>query len=209
MHTIVVFGIPTWLPFIATDVNTGSPRIGITYDQVDVSYKRSNQSSFQVKALVTTDFRENGGGIYEILFSAIDLSEEGLFLYLVNGKAILLPEIKQSIGQADIQRPEPYTPGGIVLATNVLTGNLIDAHGDALIDVAVSARVLEAPEILGSSPNIGGVGTDIISARTDDDGFFALEVLQNSLIDITIPRIGYRRTLRVPANASDSLFRLP
>lgn len=209
-YIAVLQGTPTWLPFIAVDASTGSPRTGIIFSQVDVAYKKSNQSIFQTKVLLITDFRENGNGVYEILFSASQLDTEGSFLYVVNGNGSLpLPSIKQFIGQAVVQRSEHYTPGAITLNTNALTGNLVDLKGVALVDVAVSARVLEAPEILGTNPNVGGIGTDLLSVRTDSSGFFALEVLQNSLIDITIPRIGYRRTLRVPANVTDKLFELP
>lgn len=209
-YLAVLQGTPTWLPFIAIDADTGNPRTGITFTQIDVSYKKSTQATFNVKSLLVSDFRENGGGVYEILFGATELNTEGTFLFLVTGAVPLpLPAIREFIGQAVVQRVEAYSPGGISLNTNTLTGNLVDIKGNALIDVAVSARVLEAPEILGATPNIGGVGTDIISVRTDSNGFFALEVLQNSLIDITIPRIGYRRTLRVPANVTDKLFVLP
>jgi hypothetical protein len=209
-YLAVLQGTPTWMPVEALDVITEAPRTGITFGLVSVFYKKSTQSTFQLKVIITTDFKENGSGIYEIQFSAAELNTEGTFLYIVNGNLSLpAPAIKQYFGQAVVQVAAAYTPGTISLNTNFLTGNLVDIAGNALIDIAVSARVLEAPEILGVSPNVGGVGTDLIGTRTDSSGFFALEVLQNSLIDITIPRIGYRRTLRVPANVTDKLFELP
>ena len=96
------------------------------------------------------------------------------------------------------------------LPTNVLTGNLIDLMGGPLIGESVSARVLEAPSIQGSvSPNIAGVGTDIVSAQTDAAGFFALELLRGAVVDVVIPIVNYRRTLTVPDNTSDVLFDIP
>jgi hypothetical protein len=211
-YITILQGTPTWLPYIATDVNTGDPRTGITYNQVDVSYKKYGAAVFSVKTLVGggTDFRENGSGVYEILFSALELDTLGTFIYVVNGNGALpSPSIKQYVGQAFIQASAAYTPGTITLPTNVLTGNLIDLAGVSLPNEAVSARILSAPVVMGSNPNIGGIGSDMVSTQTDTSGFFALEVLQGAEIDVVIPVINYRRTLTVPANSTDKLFEIP
>ena len=208
----VLKSTPTWLPFVAVNTTDGAYRELITYNQVDVAYKKSNQATFQVKTLVGagTDFRENGNGVYELLFSAAELDTEGSFIYIVNGNgALAAPTIRQYLGQALVESATAYTPGSIAVSTNVLTGNLIGLDGSALVDAAVSARVLAAPSIIGSSPNIGSVGTSIVSARSDGVGFFALEVVQGALIDVTIPITNYRRTLTVPANATENLFEIP
>jgi len=207
----ILQGTPTWLTFIATDVGTGNPRTGILFNEIDVSYKKSVDASFSIKTLTGPgDFREIGLGVYEILFSASELDTLGSLVYVVVGNgALASPSIKQFVGQAFVQSASAYTPGTIALATNVITGNLINLSGTAIGDAPVSARVLEAPSILGTNPNIGGVGTDIISVRTDTGGFFAIELLQGAVVDITIPRINYRRTLTVPANGTDVLFDIP
>jgi hypothetical protein len=197
---------------VAVDTTDGAPRTGITYNQLDVGYKKSNQASMQTFAWAGdgSDFRENGNGVYEILFGAAELDTEGSFIYVVNGNGALpSPTIRQYLGQAVVESATAYTPGSIALSTNVLTGNLITAGGDALVGESVSARVMSGPSILGSSPNIGGVGTNIVSAQSDAVGFFALELLQGAVVDITIPSIDYRRTLTVPANSTDLLFDIP
>lgn len=209
-YIAILQGTATWLPFIASDVNTGLPRTGILFNQIDVSLKKSTQSIFQAKAITGPEFRENGSGVYEVLFSNTDLNTIGSFLYIVNSNVVLpLPAIRQFIGQAVVQSSSTYTPGTISLPTNLLTGNLIDLSGQPLIGEAVSARIMAAPTILGSTPNIGGVASDIVATKTDSGGFFALEVLQRSIIDVTIPVINYRRTLTVPANSTNILFDIP
>jgi hypothetical protein len=197
---------------VAVDVDDGDPRTSITYNQVDVAYKKSNQTSFQAKVLVGggTDFRENGNGVYEILFSTSELDTTGTFIYVVNGNGALpSPAIRQYLGQASVESATVYTPGSISLSTNVLTGNLINLSGDAMSGESIHARVLAAPAVMGTSPNIGGVGSTIVSAQSDEVGFFALEVLQGATIDVVIPSINYRRTLTVPANTTDTLFDIP
>lgn len=209
-YTAVLQGTPTWLPMIALDANTGSPRTGITFNQVDVSFKKSSQATFQAKVIGSGDFRENGSGVYEVLFSGSELNVIGTFLYIINSNNTLpLPAIRQVIGEAVIQSSSTYTPGTITLDTNILTGNLVDLRSDPMVGESVSARVLEAPAIIGVSPNRGGIGTQIISTKTDQSGFFALEVIRGSIIDVVIPSINYRRTLTVPNNASDRLFDIP
>lgn len=203
---------PTWLPMVAVNTTDGAPRTGITYNQLDVGYKKSNQASMQtfVWAGDGSDFRENGNGVYEILFTASHLDTLGSFIYVVNGNGALpAPTIRQYLGQAVVEAASVYTPGSIAVSTNVLTGNLINAHGDALVGEAVSARVLSTPSVTGTSPNIGNVGSDIVSAQSDSVGFFALELIQGSIVDIVIPSTNYRRTLTVPANTTDNLFEIP
>lgn len=208
--TTVLQGTATWLQFVATDTGTGNPRTGIVFSEIDVSYKKSVDSSFSVKVLSGPDFREIGLGVYEVLFSSAELNTLGSFIYVINGNGSLaLPAIKQYVGNAFVQSASAYTPGTIALATNVLTGNLVNLSGVALADEAVSARIISAPTIIGTSPNIGSIGTDIVSAQTDTGGFFALEVLQGAVIDVVIPATGFRRTLTVPANGTDVLFDIP
>jgi len=206
----VLQSTPTWLPFVAANAGNGAPRTGIVYTQVDVAYKKSVQATFGVKTLLEADFRENGNGVYEILFSAAELDTTGSFIYTVNSNGGLpIPALKQFIGQAFIQSSSQYTPGSIALSTNLLTGNLVNLRGYPLVGEGVSARVLSAPVVMGASPNIGGIGSDMISVVTDSSGFFALEVVQGAEVDIVIPIINYRRTLTVPANQTDKLFELP
>lgn len=206
----VLQGTPTWLPVIVADVNTGAPRTGILFSQVDVAFKKATDPTFNLKLLSGPDFREAGAGVYEILFSSPELAVLGTFLYVVNGNGSLpSPAVRQFVGQAFVESSSTYTPGTISLDTNVLTGNLVDLRGSPMVGESVSARVLQAPAILGISPNRGGVGTQIISAKTDQAGFFALEVIQGSVVDVVIPSINYRRTLTVPANVTDELFEIP
>jgi hypothetical protein len=205
-------GTVTWLPFLANDTGTGDPRTGVTYNQIDVSYKKYGDSVFSVKTLVGpgTDYRENGSGVYEISFSATELNTVGTFLYVINSNGALPdPALRQYVGQAFIVDSASYTPGQITLDTNILTGNLVDLTGNPISNASVSAQVLSAPSIMGTNPNIGGVTTSIISAETDNSGFFALEVIQEAVVSITIPRVNYYRTLTVPANTTDNLFELP
>jgi hypothetical protein len=200
-----------WLPFTATDVGTGAARTGVLYTQVTVSYKKAGDVAFSLKTLTgASDFREIGLGVYEINFSGLELDTLGTFIFVVNSNGALpAPALNQYVGLAEVQAAAAYTPGTITLATNILTGNLVGLDGNGLSGESVTAKILSAPNIMGTLPNLGGVGTDMVSAVTDSGGFFALEILQEAVVDIVIPAINYRRTLTVPANSTDSLFDIP
>ena len=207
-----VQSVAEWVPFVAKDADDDDARTSILYTQVDVLIKKSSDTSFSTKTLTgpPTDFREIGNGVYEVSLSAANLDTLGTFIYIVNGNGSLpTPAMKQYVGLVDVKAAAGVSPTSITIATNTLTGNVIDLNGKAVANETIYARVLEAPSILGTTPNIGGVTHDIVSAKTDNSGFFAITLAQGAVVDIVISAINYRRTLTVPANSTDKLFELP
>lgn len=201
----------TWISFYVIDNDvTADPRTGILYTEIDVSYKKYGDTSFTNKVLTgVADFREIGVGVYEVSFSAAELDTLGSFVFIINGNGTLAaPPVRQVLGQAVVVAAAAYTPGTITLSTNVLTGNIVDLQGTPVANVGVNAIVLSLPTVMGVTPNTGGITNSLVSAVTDASGFFALEVLQGAVIDISISKVNYRRTLTVPANSTDILFEL-
>jgi hypothetical protein len=196
----------TWLPFFAQDAN--GVVTGITYAQVIVSYKKAGGLALVSKTLSSTgSFREIGQGFYEISFTAAELNTLGTFAWIVSSNGLLATPIKTDFQLGTIVPVTSYSDSRVSLPTNTLTGSLIDLSGKPLVGIAVSAKLLSLPEVLGST-TLAGVCTDLISVKSDTEGFFALEVLQGATVDISIPRINYRRSLVVPANTTDELFTL-
>jgi hypothetical protein len=209
MATDVTQSVETWLPFTALDAGTGTPRTGIVFSEIDVQIKKASDAALSSKTITAPEFRELGSGVYEVLYSAADLSEIGSFLFVINSNGALAPPaIQQYVGLANVIEAT-VASSSVTLDTNILTGNVIDGSGNPVQGASVSARVLSAPTINVTSPEIGGVTTSIVSAQTDAAGFFALEVLQTAQVDISIPKINYRRTLTVPSNSTDNLFTIP
>ena len=207
---IVTRDTPTWLIFVASDVDTGDPRTGIIYSQINCYYKKANQAGFQSKTLSGSNFRECGYGVYEIQFSASDLSTDGSFVYMVESNLSLPnPPLRRFVSQTYVQDIATITPDVIILPIEVIYGNLITLRGDPISGASVSARIVSSPYIIGTSPDIGGIGTDLLATTTNELGFFSLELIQGSVVDIVIPAIKYRRTLTVPSNGSDRLFDIP
>jgi len=81
-------------------------------------------------------------------------------------------------------------------------GHILDEQGAPIYNTAVSARILAPPVVISNA----GISTDIVSARTDVNGYFQFSVLQDTTIDVIITEISYRRTLVVPSSSTASLF---
>jgi hypothetical protein len=175
----------------------GSPVTGLTYDEVTCSYRKEGQSSFTSKTLTALVFDEIGSGVYTIEFSADELDTNGAFLFIVNGS-----DIVQSVVIVTIEEESTNDSVDISVSTCTLTGHLFNATGEPLQNVAVSARVLNRPAIL----NNVAVDSEIVSAKTDENGQFFLTLIRNLDVVINIPKVNYERRLVVPNVASANLF---
>lgn len=88
------------------------------------------------------------------------------------------------------------------LQTCDIEDHVVDPQGNALENVTVSARILASPFVLSGA----GLSSDLITAKTDSNGFFTLTVVRGTTLDVIIPAIGYRRTIVVPDQAEVNLF---
>ena len=143
-----------------------------------------------------TSWVEVGSGVYEVEFSATDLDTLGSFVYKVTGATIV-----QYVEVADVVAAGVATTVATV-DTCVISGHVFSIAGKALPNATVSARVLGSPSVSGAV----GIGDSLAYARTDANGEFFLELARLASVDITIPKMGYRRQLVVPNSASADLF---
>ena len=90
------------------------------------------------------------------------------------------------------------------VSTCVLKDHVINLDGTAAQNVSVYARLLALPTISSSA----GIIDQVVSAKTDANGFFQLSVPQGATLDVTIPATGYRRTILVPSATLQNLFEI-
>lgn len=167
----VTQSVVTWVPFIATNVNTGEPRESIVFSEVDCVYKKSIDSTFTSKTLDATNFREVGLGIYEVQFSATELDTLGIFIYVLNGNGTLAPPaINQFNEVLDVRLAE-----GSAMSGQRYREQVTDNFGNALPYVTVT--IYEA-----------GTANELATQETDYNGVVEFELtglLQNpGLVDI-------------------------
>lgn len=144
----------------------------------------------------TTSWVEIGSGVYEVEFTATELDTLGSFVYKVTGATVTqYVEIAEVVAAG-----QPTTP--VSIDTCVISGHVFDVAGNPLQNATVSARILGAPTVSGSV----GLGDSLAYARTDANGEFFLVLARLASVDITIPKMGYRRQLVVPNTSSADLF---
>jgi len=75
-------GISRELPCILTDdIDFKTRKTGITFDQVTVKYAKEGETSLTTKSMTAEDWIELGGGLYNIVFTMVELSDGGKFIY--------------------------------------------------------------------------------------------------------------------------------
>jgi len=86
----------------------------------------------------------------------------------------------------------------------ILKDHIVGLDGTPAQNVSVYARLLALPTLVSSV----GMLDQAVSATTDANGFFQLSVPQGATLDVTIPAIGYRRTIVVPSATLANLFEI-
>lgn len=143
-------------------------------------------------------------GSYLLLLPPSILNTVDLFTYIVTnigGGGAFEPYYNtiDIIGSTD-----PVTLTTPSLAICKLYGFVINLAGAAVINTGISAKLLAVPSTMSNA----GIYDNIVSAKTDANGYFEINVLQQATVDVVIADIGYRRTITIPSATSAKLFEL-
>tara|TARA_Y100001973_G_C5203096_1_gene339326 strand:+ start:187 stop:1071 length:885 start_codon:yes stop_codon:yes gene_type:complete len=146
----------------------------------------------------------NAPGSYLLLLPPTILNKVDLFTYIVTnigGGNAFQPYYNtiDIIGSLD-----PVSMTTPSLATCKLYGFVVDLTGSPIANTGVSVKLLAVPSTMSNA----GLYDNIVSAKTDANGYFEISVLQQATVDIVIADIGYRRTVTVPSTTLAKLFEL-
>ncbi len=150
------------------------------------------------------NFREFSNGFYEIDLTATETNTAGSLDIRWAGAAIRTGLITAFVASVAPANPIATQPP----PTSTLFGFIYDPQGSPVQDAAVSARVLSIPTVLHPATEGMALSTGLVTATTDADGYFILTMIAGAQIDLYIPAAGFRRTLTVPALATN-IFDLP
>ena len=178
----------------------GFPVTGLIFSDLTCQFRKEGALSFSVKTLTALNFTEIGLGAYTIQFTASELNTLGSFITVVTGASIVQNSII-----SEVVTPASITPA-VSIQTCVLTGYLLDLAGHPIQGAAVVARIVGNPTLLNNGGVGIGVGDNVLSTKSDNNGAFFLELARNVVVDIFISAIQYRRTLTVPNTATADLF---
>jgi hypothetical protein len=150
---------------------------------------------------VDGDFTELGGGSYELDLTTSETDTLGQFFVRISGTTIRTVVLSATVAVATANPPTP----DLTIPTTTVFGYVRDAGGSAVSGTSVGIRVLSVPTILHPTTEGLVLSNELLSSTTDTDGFFTIDLVTGSQVEVFIPVAGYKRTFLVPT-ASTNLF---
>ena len=147
-------------------------------------------------------------GYYSVLFDPHELDTLDQFLYTLTSYAgppapgVVIDDFERTIDV--IRATSVASETAPIPDTCVIKDHILDLSGLPLQNIGVSARLLALPSIISGV----SVYDEIVSTKTDSNGFFQLTLIQGATVDIVIPATGYRRTIVVPSTTLANLFEI-
>lgn len=141
-------------------------------------------------------------GLYEGSFLVTAGQTTGLWQIVYDGILVGPPDITVS----DVEHFFVLASGALSTASLsdpdlcLVYGTLVDIHGDPLVDKPVRAVYKREPS------RYDRVGTITREVETDDNGFFAMPLLREADVVLSIPDLEYSELLKVP-DATAAEFR--
>lgn len=175
----------------------GTPATGLSFASVSCVFKKETDISFLSKTLTSLNFTEIGSGVYNILFTgASELTVLGSFVFVVTGASIT-----EFVGLVNVVASAADTIA-TSLPTCVVTGHIGDLTGAPIAGASISVRVTGLPTLISNV----GLTDKLITAVTDNNGVFSIELIRLASVDVFIPMLNYRRSITVPNVATADLF---
>jgi len=153
---------------------------------------------------VDGDFTALGSGSYELDLVAADTDILGQLFIRFSGPTIRTIVISATVAVATANPPTP----DLTIPTTTIFGYVRDVSGGAVAGASVGIRVLSTPTLLHPTTDGVLVTSSLLTTTTDSTGFFTIDLVTGSQVDVFIPSASYRRTFTVPA-VSTNLFDIP
>jgi hypothetical protein len=84
-----------------------------------------------------------------------------------------------------------------------VTGTICGVDGSAKAGLQVRASVKDTQSDQGGQLAAGaGITSEIVSALTQDDGTFSIQLIQGATVDLEIPEINLKKEILVPAEVT-------
>lgn len=181
----------------------GTPVTGLSYTDVRIDVKKGN-GAFAYKSLSALDFVEVGSGYYIINLGTTDTSTLGSLVVRVTGTSVATALIVGTVLAAT-----PVVPtGSVTTPVSYLFGYVLAADGTPIQDSNVVARPLPTSNVSSVASPKSAIAQGPIVAQTDSEGFFILQLIPSTSVDIVISDANYRRAVVVPSSPAN-LFTLP
>lgn len=179
------------------------PVEGVTYDEVSLQIRKNGEAEFSVRTLLETEWLEIGFGFYALRFAGTDFDTLGELRYVLSGPSFDTHSDAFDVDPAPIAY-ETAPPQCIV------SGNLVDIGGNPLQQSRVHFQPRNVP---GKTDGGSIIAAGDISVLSDVYGNFAVRLIRESKVLVTMPDAGIRILIEVPdaptANILDLLPPIP
>jgi hypothetical protein len=185
------------------ETTAGAPATGLADTDVTADIKKAGAGSFSAHALSPANFTELSGGFYEIDLAAADTDTLGNIHLRVQGGTI-----KTALAIAFVVDSAPVASPSVSPPTTVaIFGYIYGPDAQPLPGASITARILGSPTVIPGTDSLV-ISQDLVSAKSDSDGFFTIDLIAGTNVDLFISAAGYRRTFLVPST-STNLFNIP
>ncbi len=197
-------GVQNTATLVATAINTLDSEVSAVASGTGVTALTIAEGPTPFANGIDGDFTDLGAGSYELDLSTSDTDTLGQFFIRFKGPNIRTVIITAMVVTAVAATPTP----DLAIPTTTLFGYILDVAGIGVPGASVGVRTLSVPTVL--HPTLEGlvITNDLLTVVTDDTGFFTIDLVTGSQIDLFIPVAGYRRTFTVPT-ASTNVFDIP
>ena len=187
------------------ELQTGLPATGLLFSDVTVGLKKEG-GSFLAFSLTALNFTDLGNGFYEIALTAADVDTLGSLYFSFTGASIKTSLIVAAVvvaATAPPVPPAPFTP-----QTTTIFGYIYGQTGAPSANISVIARTITKPAIIHPQSQGILITEPFITTSTDASGFFSLNLLTGTQVEVLIADANYRRVITVPVTSSN-LFDIP
>ena len=181
----------------------GTPATGLLFSGVTSDLKKAG-GAFASHTLTGSNFTELSAGFYEIDLAAADVDTLGNLHLRVQGATIRTALTVSFVAVSVPATPSTVTPPGTV----AIFGYLYGPDAAPVVSGAVRAKILGAPTVLHPGDDGLAISQELVTGKTDSDGFFTLDLIAGTSVDFSIPAANYRRTFLVPSTSAN-VFDIP
>lgn len=168
------------------------PRPGVRCDDVACRYKRRGAPAWKEKLLTPATWRDCGHGVYTLDLAPDEFDGADQLVVFLHGTSELERPFAAELLTFEVA--PPHSTGAPAIPQTTLCGHVLTLALQGKQKAQVTARVAQVPLVLGGA----GVSNDVVSAETDESGYFELVLVTGALVNVQVPAINYQRQFVVP-----------